>query len=133
MKATDQDAFYTQNHEWIRKDSPLFTVGLTDFGQSCLKEIQRVSLPKVGQYFKRGEVLCVLDSIKAANDVEMPISGTIMQINSQLYQEPSLINSDCYGKGWLVKIVPSNLQEVLELLSMENYKEEISVFFRKNS
>jgi glycine cleavage system H protein len=133
MKEVDQHAFYSQNHEWIRKDLLLHTVGLTDFGQSCCKEITQVSLPKVGQYFRKGRICCVLESVKSANDVEMPISGTIVQVNDQLYHEPSLINGDCYGKGWLVKIVPSDLKELAELLSAGNYREEIGIFFRKSS
>ncbi|MEZ4957630.1 MAG: glycine cleavage system H protein [Saprospiraceae bacterium] len=133
MKEVDQHAFYSQNHEWVRKDLPLHTVGLTDFGQSCCKEITQVSLPKVGQYFRKGEICCVLESVKSANDVEMPISGTIVQANDQLKREPSLINSDCYGKGWLVKIVPSDLTELGVLLTAENYRKEIGVFFRKNN
>lgn len=132
MRKTDQHAFYSLNHEWVRRDSPLYTVGLTDFGQSCFKEITQVNLPKVGQYFKKGEIFCVLESVKSANDVAMPISGTIVEINTQLNSEPTIINDDCYGKGWLVKIEPSDLKELVALLTADNYREEIGVFFRKS-
>ena len=131
MKNIDQIAQYTINHEWIRKDAPFYTIGMSDFGQTCFKEIERADLPRVGQYFNKGDVFCVLESSKAANEVEMPISGTILQINHQLQQTPDLINQDCYGAGWLVKIVPRNLKEIEGLLSADRYREEIGVFFRK--
>lgn len=133
MKKVVNEAFYTANHEYVIKEGPVFKVGISDFGQTCFKEITIIDFPRIGQSFKIGECCCVLESSKAANEVEMPLSGTVIAVNEQLIGYPSLVNEDCYGKGWLIKIAPSNLIEWSALLSPTDYREEIGVFFRKIS
>ena len=133
MKNTNPLARYTPNHEWAKKDGPFFIIGITDFAQACCKTIEQAHLPQTGQCFKKGEICCTLESAKAATDVEIPLSGTVIQSNQEVIKIPSLINTDCYGKGWLIIIAPSDLREWDSLMSAEKYKKEIGAFFNKRT
>ena len=126
-------ARYTINHEWARKEGNHFVVGITDFGQACFKEITQVVFPNIGQFFRQKESFCVLESSKAANEVEMPLSGTVLETNHSLMASPEKINNHCYDEGWLIKIRASNeLLEWQNLLPPLTYRNEIGVFFNKS-
>ena len=131
MRNIDLSARYTLNHEWARPEGHLVTIGITDFGQVVMKSIQVVNLPQKAQIFKKGEIFSTIESNKAVNDIELPIGGKIIEMNDLLSETPSLVNTDCYGKGWLVKIQADDLGEWNKLMDAETYYEEISVFFRK--
>ena len=124
------DCKYTKTHEWAQAapDSPkgyagqVVIVGITDFAQHQLSDITYVELPEVGKHFTAGQEMAVVESIKAAADVYAPISGTIIETNPALADNPGLINSDPYGKSWLVKIKPDNLKDLDGLMSAAEYE-----------
>lgn len=95
---------YTKDHEWVRVEGDIVTIGITEFAQSELGEIVFADLPAAGKSVTQGGTLCVVESTKAASDVYAPLSGTVRESNARLNDEPGLINSDPYGEGWLVKL-----------------------------
>ena len=117
---------YTKDHEWVRRETDgTVSVGITAFAQSELGELVFVELPPVGKQIKKGETLCVVESTKAASDVYAPLSGVVTAINEDLQQNPSLINNDSYGKGWIAKIKTSEESEQALLLTPEQYRATI--------
>src|SRR3954449_3100675 len=95
---------FTSDHEWLRIEGDIATVGITDFAQSQLGDVVFVELPKVGRTLKKAEAVAVVESVKAASDVYAPISGEVLQVNEALMTEPALVNSDAAGKAWFFKI-----------------------------
>ncbi|MDR0389628.1 MAG: glycine cleavage system protein GcvH [Spirochaetaceae bacterium] len=122
----DSKARYAETHEWARRDDDVVSVGISDHAQHSLGDIVFVDLPKPGASFKAKETFGVVESVKAASDVYLPVSGTIVQVNEKLAEEPGLINKDCYGEGWIVKITPSDSAEWDGLLSPEDYEKTAS-------
>lgn len=113
---------YTKDHEWVRVTEEGAVVGITSFAQDELGEIVYVDAPAVGAALTQKGVLCVVESTKAASDVYAPISGTVTEVNTRLAQEPSLINSDPYGEGWLVKLSGVDEAQLAALLSAADYQ-----------
>jgi len=99
-----QDLLYTNDHEWVKLGDSTSTVGITDFAQDQLGEIVYVDLPEVGSVFAVGEAFGEVESVKSVSELLMPVSGTVIAINEELADAPDLVNSDCYGDGWLVTI-----------------------------
>ena len=118
----DTNARYAKTHEWARKEGTFLVVGITDHAQECLGDIVFVDLPKPGTKFKAGDVFGAVESVKAASDVYLPVSGTVSTINDILSSAPETVNKDCYGEGWFVKIEPENPQEFDALLNPEDYE-----------
>ncbi len=118
----DPKARYQTSHEWARQEGDLFVCGITDHAQDSLSDVVFVDLPEVGRSFNRGEVFGVVESVKAASDLYMPMSGEIVEVNSQLEDEPELINSDPYGAGWMIKFKPSDPAQWESLLSGDDYE-----------
>lgn len=114
---------YTKEHEWVRLDGDTATVGITEFAQSELGEIVFADLPAEGKTIKQGESVCVVESTKAASDVYAPIGGTVKESNSELGDNPSLINFSPYEKGWLVRLSAPNMADVEKLMSAAQYRE----------
>ncbi|MFA6915606.1 MAG: glycine cleavage system protein GcvH [Parachlamydiales bacterium] len=118
---------YTPSHEWIEtKPQDYAIVGITDYAQKELGDIVYIELPKVGRLVKAGEQICVLESTKAAADVYSPVSGTVTEVNDQLKDNSSLVNSDAEGSGWLYKIDLSAPNELDSLLDQDAYQARIS-------
>ena len=117
---------YTRTHEWLKNDSKEMTIGITEHAQELLGDLVFVELPKEGDEVKAGDELGVVESVKAASDFYAPISGTVIAVNQQVSESPALVNSDPYGAGWLVKIKPSNSEELNELLTAEEYQNELA-------
>jgi glycine cleavage system H protein len=114
---------YAGTHEWVRsEDSKEFTVGITDHAQDLLGDVVFADLPEVGQRFSAKEECMLLESVKAASDIFMPVSGEVSAINNELEDNPELINEDSFGAGWLFKFVPDNPNDINELLSAEGYE-----------
>jgi glycine cleavage system H protein len=111
---------YTKTHEWIDTDNGL--VGITNHAQEELGDIVFVDLPEIGKEVKKGDVLLSIESVKAASDIYAPVSGKIVEVNSELDASPELVNEDAEGKGWLVKIEILNPDELDELLTKEEYE-----------
>jgi len=118
------DLQYTKEHEWVRIEGDLATVGITDHAQEALGDLVYVELPEVGRQVEPGEAIVVVESVKAASDVYAPVSGEIVEVNEALSEHPELVNTDPYGKGWLVKIRTSG--KTVELLDAETYATYLS-------
>ncbi|GAB1482015.1 glycine cleavage system protein GcvH [Treponema sp.] len=118
----DSDARYAKSHEWARKDGDEFTIGISDHAQHSLGDIVFVELPKVGASFKKGAAFGVVESVKAASDLYLPLSGKISALNTALADKPDAINKDSYGAGWIVKIVASDSGEWDALLNAADYE-----------
>ncbi|MBT8120449.1 MAG: glycine cleavage system protein GcvH [Gammaproteobacteria bacterium] len=117
---------YTKSHEWLRvEDDGLVTVGISDHAQELLGDLVFVELPETGTEFVAGDECCVVESVKAASDVYMPISGEIVEINEALVDEPEIINSSPYDSGWLFKVQPS-AEEIEDLMDADAYQAEIA-------
>ena len=118
----DANAKYLKTHEWARKEENLIVVGITDHAQSSLGDIVFVDLPKPGTQFRAGSVFGAVESVKAASDLYIPVSGKISAINDSLAAAPETVNKDCYGQGWFIKVEPENPAEFDALLSAEEYE-----------
>ena len=113
---------FTQDHEWIRVDDDIGTVGITEFAQEELGDLVYVELPEIGKHFSQGNEAAVIESVKAAADLKAPVSGTITQVNSSLTEEPGKVNADPMGTGWFFKIKLANASELDALLDEAAYE-----------
>lgn len=120
------DLKYTKDHEWIRIDGDIATVGITDFAQGELGDIVYVDIDAEGETLDVEEVFGTVEAVKTVSDLFMPLSGEIIEFNEQLEDEPELVNSDAYGDGWMIKIKYTNPEELDALLDAEAYKESIT-------
>ncbi len=112
---------YTEDHEWIHVEGDVAVVGITHHAQDALGDVVFVDLPEVGKSFAQKDVAGVVESVKAAADVYMPVSGEIIEVNEDLRNDPSLANSDPLGKGWFFKVKLANPSEVDALLDETAY------------
>ena len=123
MSEIPQDLTYTKEHEWVReKDDGNVEVGITDHAQMALGDLVYVELPDVDSEGASGDAFAVVESVKAASDVYLPLSGTIVEVNAALVASPELVNSDPYGDGWLIRFRPDTPSELDELLSGDDYQ-----------
>jgi glycine cleavage system H protein len=116
------DLKYTKNDEWLRIEGDSATVGISDYAQDQLNDIVYVEFPEVGAEFDQGATFGVVESVKAASDIYMPIGGTITEVNSTLESDPELINTDPYGKGWLIKFTLISASEADGLMDAAAYQ-----------
>ena len=117
---------YTKDHEWIKVEGNVATIGITDYAQGELGDIVYVEVETLGEQLQISEVFGTVEAVKTVSDLFMPISGTIIKFNETLEDEPELINDDPYGKGWMIKIKLDTLStETSELLDAKSYKELI--------
>ncbi len=117
--------WYTAEHFWVKEADGEVICGITDHAQSELGDVVFVEMPKVGMKVKRGERVGDVESVKTVSNLYAPLSGEITEINSALLEKPELINQDPYGKGWIFKLKPENLEEKALLLTAESYRREI--------
>ena len=113
---------YTKDHEWVSLDGVIATVGITDFAQKELGDIVYVEVETLDQNLDKDEVFGTVEAVKTVSDLFLPLSGEIVEFNEDLESNPESVNSDPYGKGWMVKVKMSNTAEIEELLSSEAYK-----------
>ncbi|CAM4221931.1 glycine cleavage system protein GcvH [Zobellia nedashkovskayae] len=113
---------YTKDHEWIKIDGDIATVGITDFAQSELGDIVYVEVETVDETLDKEEVFGTVEAVKTVSDLFQPLSGEIIEFNEKLEDAPESVNSDPYGDGWMVKIKISDASEVAGLLSADDYK-----------
>jgi glycine cleavage system H protein len=113
---------YTQEHEWIRVEGDVGTVGITDYAQGQLGDVVYVELPAVGKAVKQGGDMAVVESVKAASEVYAPVTGEIVAVNEDLTGAPETVNADAAGKGWFVKIRLGNKAELDKLMDEAAYK-----------
>ncbi|MFZ6036859.1 glycine cleavage system protein GcvH [Seramator thermalis] len=114
---------YSNDHEWIRIEGDTAFVGISDYAQSELGEIVYVDVTTVGETLQAGEVFGSIEAVKTVSDLMMPVSGKILELNADLDATPELVNSDPYGKGWIVKIEITRPDEIDSLLSADQYKQ----------
>jgi glycine cleavage system H protein len=119
------DLRYTKNHEWIKLQGNKVIVGITDHAQSELTDIVFIELPEVGKEVKKGDELCVVESVKSVSEIYAPVSGKIIKINNKLEDAPETINSSPYEEGWLVEIEVADKSEIDSLIDAESYKKII--------
>ncbi len=117
------DVKYQQSHEWARSEGDMVVVGISDYAQDELGDIVFVELPEVGKSFKKGEAFGVVESVKAASDVYLPVSGEVAEVNKALEDKPETINDSPYGDGWILKVKPSDTSELDGLMDANAYKE----------
>ena len=120
-----QDVKYTDDHEWVRLEKDIITIGITDFAQSELGDIIFVEFPELNINISQKDAIGTLEAVKTVADIFSPISGTIVELNKNLESNPELINESPYDKGWILKIKMNNANDFDILLSDEDYKKII--------
>jgi glycine cleavage system H protein len=118
---------YTKDHEWIKVEGNVATVGITEFAQSELGDIVYVDVTSLGKEVAKDEVFGTVEAVKTVSDLFMPVTGTVTEVNPALNNQPELVNSDPYGEGWMVKITVADVADVDSLLSADDYKTVIGV------
>lgn len=127
MSKVSDDVKYLKSHEWAkREEGDIIVVGVSDHAQELLGDIVFVELPELEREVKAGEEISVIESVKAASDVYAPMSGQVIEVNEALNDQPSLVNEDAYDQGWIYKLKPFDLGEWEELISADEYQEQIS-------
>ena len=131
MRQIAPSARYTENMEWAIPENDLLIIGLSDFGQKAAGTINFIELPKVLDHFEKGAIFAVTESDKMANEIYLPVAGTIIEVNAALLDNPTLINQQPYDRGWIVKIKPDHQDDFLHLMSAAAFEDYIGAFFRK--
>jgi glycine cleavage system H protein len=116
------ELYYTKEHIWVKIENDVATIGITDYAQSQLGDAVFIELPEVGREVESGEVIATVESIKAVSEIYSPLTGKIISINEDLANEPSLLNSDPYGDGWICDIQIKDLTEVEDLMTADDYR-----------
>jgi len=120
-----RDCKYSKEHEWVRLEGGLASVGITDYAQDQLGDIVYVELPPPEEKVTQFEPFGVVESVKAASDLYAPLSGEVVEVNEELAEHPEFVNEDPYGKGWMIKIEPSDSSELEDLMTAEEYEEHL--------
>ncbi len=128
MTDIPSDLRYTEEHEYLRPtdDDGVYFVGVTDYAQGELGDVVFVELPDSGSSFNRMEVFGTIEAVKAVSDLFCPVDGTVIESNAALDDDPSLVNSDPYGEGWMIKLKVDDDEEVRALLSSDGYADHVS-------
>ena len=121
-----QEFLYTKEHEWIRVDEEIGTIGITDYAQHELGDVVFVELPKVGDHLTANEAFGTIESVKAVSEIFAPVDGEVVGINSKLQNSPELVNSDPHGDAWLVRVRLSNRADTEKLMSAEDYTKHVA-------
>lgn len=114
---------YTKDHEWVSVEGNIATVGITDFAQKELGDIVFVDVDTVNEDLNQNDVFGTVEAVKTVSDLFLPVSGLIVEFNPQLDNEPELVNTDPYGKGWMVKVEMTNTGELADLMDAAAYKQ----------
>jgi len=118
----DPQAKYAKTHEWVRMEGDIAVIGVSDYAQHLLSDIVYVELPEVGDEMTKGESLGTIESVKAAEDAYAPLSGEVLEVNVDLEDSPEWVNEDPFGKAWLIRIQPSDLSELDDLMDADAYE-----------
>lgn len=125
MATYPDNLYYTKDHEWIRVDGEIGTVGITDFAQEQLGDVVHVQLPRIGEKFEAHDTFGEVESVKTFSELYVPVSGEVIEINEKIMDEPELVNSSPYVDGWMIKIKLKDVGEVDSLLSSIEYEDFI--------
>ncbi len=122
-----EELLYTKDHEWIKIESGIATIGITDYAQQMLGEITFVELPEVGKKIQQHGEVGIVESSKSASDVYSPMAGKVTEVNSELESAPELINQDCYGKGWMCKlsVTDESAEGLMNAKQYQDYLKEL--------
>ena len=126
MSDVPTDLSYASSHEWVNVEGDTATIGISDHAQEELTELVFIELPEVGSQLTAGDPCAVVESVKTASDIYAPVSGQVIEINDALDTEPGTVNEDPYGDGWFFKVRLSNPEEINDLLSDEEYAEQVN-------
>ena len=118
----DSNVRYAKSHEWARKDGDTVVCGISDYAQDSLGDVVFVELPDPGKSLDAGAVFGVVESVKAASDVYMPIAGEVVEHNQALADNPSLVNEDPFGDGWLIRVKPNDASQLESLMTADEYE-----------
>lgn len=121
-----EDFYYSKDHEWAQVDENIVTIGVTQFAQEQLGEVVYVELPEEGAKVNQGESFGVVESVKAASDLYAPVSGTVIEVNAALIDDPTSLNDDPMNNGWLIRIEMDSEKELANLIRVADYKKLIS-------
>ncbi len=121
-----EELYYTKDHEWAQVDENIVTVGVTDYAQATLGEIVYLELPEEGQKVTQNEPFGVVESVKAVSDLYAPVSGTVIEVNTSLTDNPGPINDDSTDEGWLIRIEMDSERELANLMRAPDYKKLIT-------
>ena len=117
-----KELYYTEEHEWVRMENGVATMGITDYAQDKLGDIVFVELPKEEEKVTQGEPFGVVESVKAVSDIYAAMSGVVTEVNEALADNPEILNEDCYEEGWLIKVKVNDSNKVKELMTGEQYE-----------
>ncbi|MFN8588544.1 MAG: glycine cleavage system protein GcvH [Candidatus Eisenbacteria bacterium] len=123
--AFPDDVRYTQEHEWAREEGGVVTVGITGYATDQLGDVVFVELPEVGRQVETGKTFGVVEAVKTVSDLYAPVSGEIVEVNGELKDNPSVVNAEPYGSGWMVKIKLADPTEFAKLLSAADYEKVV--------
>ena len=115
------DIRFTRDHEYVRMDGDIGTIGISDYAQAQLGDVVFVELPKLGAKYEKGAGVAVVESVKAASDIFVPVSGEVVAVNAEVDAEPALINRDALGEGWILKIKLANPADLDGLMNQADY------------
>jgi glycine cleavage system H protein len=123
MATFAQDRLYAKTHEWVKIEDDAATCGISDYAQEQLNDVVYVELPEVGDSFKKGDTFAVIESVKAASDIYMPLGGKITAVNDALVDSPQLVNESAFDNGWLIKFTVANRDDAKDLLDAAAYEQ----------
>ena len=115
----------TESHEYLIEENGVLTIGITDFAVEQLGDVVFVELPEVGSSFEKGEIFGTIESVKAASELYMPVSGKIEEVNEKVVETPEIVNNDCFESGWLIKVSGYKKEHVEEAMAYDEYKDFI--------
>lgn len=116
---------YTKDHEWVRLEGDIATIGITEFAQSELGDIVYVEIETVGQHLGAEAVFGTVEAVKTVSDLFLPVTGTITEVNPEINNKPELVNGDPYGEGWMIKVKVDNPADIEQLLTAEAYAAQV--------
>lgn len=120
-----QNLYYTRDHEWVKVEGEIATVGITEFAQKQLGDIVYIELPQIGQNLEVHQTIGAIESVKAVSDVFSPVAGEVIEVNEKLNDSPELINQDPYGEGWIIKLKMKNKEDLNQLMSASDYEKYV--------
>jgi|TARA_B110000879_G_scaffold149266_1_gene193491 glycine cleavage system H protein len=120
------DLRYTADHEWVKIDGDIATIGVTDYAQGELGDIVFVEVDTLGEELSAEEVFGTIEAVKTVSDLILPISGEVIEFNESLDEDPALINSDPFGEGWIIKLKVSDVSDIESLMDADSYKNSIA-------
>ena len=122
---TPSELKYTKDHEWVRVEGNVATIGITDYAQGELGDIVFVDVDTVDEDLNEGDVFGSVEAVKTVSDLYLPVAGTVIEVNADLEDQPELLNTDPYGKGWIIKLKIADSADLSTLLSAEEYQEVV--------